>query len=303
MMIRMRWYSLLMSLALPLLATMMTGCKRPKPTAGSSPLPTITTKMGRQMVLIPAGWFTMGSDKKDEPDERSHRVYVSAFYIDTHLVTQADYEKVMGTNPSRWRGDTNPVEQIRWFQAVEYCNARSRLEGLEPAYTPKTWECRFEANGYRLPTEAEWEYAARAGTSTAYCFGDAPSLLGDYAWFRDNAFQGTHPVGKKLPNAWGLFDMHGNVWQWCNDLYQEDYYAQSPEKDPRGPSKGGARVLRGGCWNSRADKCRSAYRNNENPGYTDACFARDISGAVGFRCVRRPAGDAATIAAAGSAGN
>ncbi len=185
------------------LVVSLAGCKKAQRAASPPALPTTMTSTGQEMVLVPAEYFTMGDNRKDEPDERAHKVYVSAFYIDTRLVTQADYEKVMGANPAKWKGASHPVEQIRWTQAAEYCNARSKLEGLEPAYTPRTWECNFEAGGYRLPTECEWECAVRAGTTTAYCFGDDPSLLREYAWFRDNAVQGTQPVGKKRPMLGG----------------------------------------------------------------------------------------------------
>jgi formylglycine-generating enzyme required for sulfatase activity len=175
------------------------------------------------------------------------------------------------------------VEQVRWSDAVRYCNERSRRDGLEPAYDLKTWKCRFEANGYRLPTEAEWEYAARAGTTTVYSFGESDVELGRHAWFQANSGGKPHPVRQRKPNAWGLYDMHGNVWEWCNDFYKPDYYLESPAKDPKGPDSGDKKVVRGGCWNSTPDACRSAYRYNENPGYTDACFGYDI---YGFRCVR-----------------
>jgi len=144
--------------------------------------------------------------------------------------------------------------------------------------------CNFAASGYRLPTEAEWEYACRAGTTSAYGFGDDPRLLAEYAWFADNANKQTHPVGTKKPNAWGLFDMHGNVAEWCNDVYDAAYYGASPAKNPTGPERGERYVLRGGAWDSRAGSCRCAYRVGEAPGSQDACFARD---AIGFRCVRR----------------
>jgi len=240
-----------------------------------------------EMALIPGGWFEMGSAENREMDEPLHRVYVGPFYIDRHEVTQAEYERVTGENPSRWKNADNPAEQIRWANAATYCNARSRLEGLEPAYDPETWECNFEADGYRLPTEAEWEYAARAGAETEYFFGDDPAALKQHAWFKENCSRRPRPVGQREPNAWGLYDVYGNVWEWCNDFYQEDYYPESPEKDPRGPASGENRVVRGGCWNSRPDECRSAYRNYEDPGYTDVCFGKDIHGFVGFRCVRR----------------
>ena len=259
------------------------GCKRQTPANIPSDSPK-ESKMqsGPEMVLLPGGRFTMGDDK--EPDATPHEVVVSAFYIDKHLVTQAEYQKVTGKNPSRWKADDNPVEQVRWSDAVRYCNARSRLDGLEPCYDLQTWECNFGANGYRLPTEAEWEYACRAGADTAYCFGDGPSQLKDYAWFKDNSGSKPHPVGQKRPNLWGLYDMHGNVWQWCNDFYKVDYYQESPQESPKGPKTGETKVVRGGAWKFSADSCRSGYRYNEDPGYVDACFGYDI---YGFRCVKK----------------
>lgn len=242
----------------------------------------IKTKSGVEMILVPSGWFIMG-DKQGDVDEVPHKVYIDSFYMDKHLVTQEEYEKVMGENPSRWKGRKNPVEQCRWSDAVKYCNARSRLEGLQPCYNLETWECNFDANGYRLPTEAEWEYACRAGTKTSYSFGDNKKKLKNYAWFKGNSGGRPRPVGQKLPNPRGLYDMYGNVWEWCNDFYKVDYYQESEKKNPKGPKTGDTKVLRGGSWNSTADKCRSSYRYNENPGYTDICFGYDI---YGFRCVR-----------------
>jgi len=273
--------------ALALAPALVGGCGGGEPGATAAAPPTITTKSGAAMVLVPGGWFTMGSGDPDQTDEPPHRVYISPFFLDTCEVTQEAYTQAMGSNPSKWEGQRHPVEQIRWAQAAAYCNARSRLEDLTPAYDPKTWQCDFDTDGYRLPTEAEWEYAARAATTTRYFYGDDPARLGQYAWFRKNETRGPRPVGRKQPNPWGLYDMYGNVWEWCNDFYDEDYYRQSPEKDPRGPPAGKTRVLRGGCWNSRPDLCRSSYRNDEDPGYTDTCFGKDIHGFVGFRCVKR----------------
>ena len=248
----------------------------------------ITTESGVQMVLVPGGTFTMG-DENGEVDEPPHEVTVSPFYIDRFEVTQQEYERVMESNPSKVKSKRNPVEQVRWSDAVRYCNARSRLEGLDPAYDLKTWKCRFDANGYRLPTEAEWEYAARAGTETAYCFGNSDDKLKQHAWFKANAGGKPRPVKQRKPNAWGLYDMLGNVWEWCDDFYKVDYYLESAKKDPKGPESGEKKVLRGGCWSSNPDACRSAYRYNENPAYTDACFGYDI---YGFRCVRNYEGGA-----------
>jgi formylglycine-generating enzyme required for sulfatase activity len=248
------------------------------------PAPQSLTGTNSDLALIPAGQFKMGDPA--ETDAPIHEVAVSSFYIDKHLVTQEHYQKVMNDNPSRWKGDKNPVEQIRWSDAVKFCNKRSELEGLLPCYNLTNWQCNFEANGYRLPTEAEREYACRAGTATAYFFGDNPAQLADYAWFDKNAGGRPRPVGQKQPNPWGLYDMCGNVWEWCNDLYQVDYYPKSPRQDPTGPKEGETRVVRGGAWRFSAESCRSGYRYNENPGYADVCFGYDI---YGFRCVRKAA--------------
>ncbi len=242
----------------------------------------IKTESGVEIILVPGGWFTIG-DKQGGMDEKPHRVYVDSFYIDKYPVTQEEYEKVMGENPSKRKGRKNPVEQVRWSDAVRYCNARSRSEGLQPCYDLETWECNFDANGYRLPTEAEWEYACRAGTKTRYSFGDDPRKLKHYGWFKKNSSGRPHSVGQKFPNPWGLCDMHGNIWEWCDDFYKADYYQESPEKNPKGPKTGDTKVLRGGCWDTSPNSCRSSFRYHENPAYTDICFGYDI---YGFRCVR-----------------
>jgi formylglycine-generating enzyme required for sulfatase activity len=233
------------------------------------------------MVLIAGGPFTMGD--KDEPDAPPHEVGVSSFLMDKHLVTQEQYEKLMKDNPSRWKNPKHPVEGVRWSDCVKFCNERSRAEGLTPCYDLTTWRCNFEANGYRLPTEAEWEYACRAGSSTAYFFGNSVAGLADYAWFDKNSGGHPQPVGQKKPNPWGLYDICGNVWEWCNDFYKVDYYPESPKENPRGPDKGDTKVVRGGAWKFSDTNCRSGYRYNENPGYVDVCFGYDI---YGFRCVR-----------------
>ncbi len=258
----------------------------PGPDAGPNKT---TNESGIELVRLPGGRFTMGD--KDEPDAPPHEVTVGPFCMDKYLVTQEQYEQVMGENPSRWKGSRNPVEQVRWSDAVRFCNARSHREGLEPCYDLETWQCNFDANGYRLPTEAEWEYACRAGTDTAYFFGDDASKLVDYAWFEKNSGGHPQPVGRKRPNPWGLHDMCGNVWQWCNDFYEVDYYQQAPPENPRGPADGETKVVRGGAWRFSAESCRCGYRYNENPGYVDVCFGYDI---YGFRCVRALRGTGAT---------
>ena len=266
---------------------LLAGCGAPSGEQSRTGAPPIVrTASGVTMVSLPAGWFEMGSAGDGEVDQKPHRVFVSAFSIDENLVTQESYKALMGENPSHWPGPKNPVEQIRWAEAAAYCNARSRAEGLAPAYDLATGACNFESGGYRLPTEAEFEYALRAGSTTAYFFGDSPNDLARHAWFKGNSPRGTHPVGQKPPNRWGLRDMIGNVWQWCNDYYEEGYYDVSPERDPRGPATGENRVVRGGSWNSKPGDCRSAYRYYEMPAFTDICFAKDIHGQIGFRCAR-----------------
>jgi formylglycine-generating enzyme required for sulfatase activity len=219
-----------------------------------------------------------------EVDSPPHEVAVSGFYIDRYLVTQEQYEKLMGSNPSRWKGARNPVEQIRWSDAVRFCNARSQAEGLQPCYDLTTWKCSFDADGYRLPTEAEWEFACRAGTKGGWFFGTDEMTAGEYAWFDKNSDGHPHPVGEKRANPLGLYDMCGNLWQWCNDFYGVDYYRTGPRENPRGPDQGKTRVLRGGAWRFSAKNLRCGYRYNENPGYNDVCFGYDI---YGFRCVRK----------------
>jgi formylglycine-generating enzyme required for sulfatase activity len=245
-------------------------------------LPVVTPASGGELVLVPAGEFLMG-DGQGRADETPHQVTLRSFYIDRYPVTQELYERVMGVNPSKRKGKTNPVERTQWTDAVRFCNKCSEAEGLKPCYDLKSWECDFSADGYRLPTEAEWEYACRAGTTTKYSCGDSDSDLAQYAWFKPHSGGMTRPVGQKKPNRWGLHDMHGNVWEWCNDYYGESYYAESPTDNPQGPATGQMRVLRGGAWDGTPDKCRSAYRYKEFPVYSDACFGAD---SYGFRRVR-----------------
>ena len=249
---------------------------------GAGKLDILRPPAGGELVLIPAGEFTMG-DSAGRADEKPHAVSINALYVDRYAVTQEFYEKVMAANPSKRKGPRNPVERIRWTEAAMFCNKCSELEGLTTCYDPKTWECNFAAGGYRLPTEAEWEYACRAGSTGRYCYGDGPGTLPQYAWFDPQSGGKTRPVGQKAPNRWGLYDMHGNVWQWCNDFYGEKYYSESPKENPKGPQVGGTRVLRGGAWDSNAEKCRAAYRFKETPVFPDACFGAD---SYGFRRVR-----------------
>lgn len=211
----------------------------------------IANGIGMRLVLIPVGEFMMGSPQSGgsvPPWERpQHKVQISKpFYLGACEVTQVEYEKVMGRNPSYFKGPGNPVEQASWSDAVAFCKRLSAEEG-------KT---------YRLPTEAEWEYACRAGTTTRYSFGDDMASLEQYGWYRSNK---TYPVGMRRPNAWGLYDMHGNVGEWCVDRWDENFYAISPADDPRGPETGSLRVIRGGSWKDEVGGCRAASRSGFVP--------------------------------------
>jgi sulfatase modifying factor 1 len=235
----------------------------------------ITNTIGMHLQLIPAGTFLMGSPVTEEgryDDETQHKVTISkTFYMQTTEVTQGQWKSVMGTEP--WKGEDYVKEgpnyaatYVSWNDAVAYCEKLSEKESVT----------------YRLPTEAEWEYACRAGTKTAWSFGDDENKLGDYAWHDKNAFnideKYAHQVELKNPNAFGLYDMHGNVYEWCHDYFGEDYYKQSSEKDPTGPTSGSSRVLRGGSWHHGTRSTRSAFRDRN-----DAVFR---SYRRGFRLVR-----------------
>ena len=231
----------------------------PAPDPPSEPAVTLsedhTNAIGMQFKLIPAGEFMMGSPADDpykgNDEIPRHQVQITKpYYLGVYEVTQEQYEKVMGKNPSAFKGPLHPVENVSWEDATEFCRKLSEMDGK---------------NDYRLPTEAEWEYACRAGTSTRYSCGDELDLA--CAWFRDNSDRQTHPVGEKRPNGWGLYDMHGNVWEWCSDWYGSGYYGGSPSADSEGPSTGSFRVSRGGSWDFSGRSCRSAFRYWFRPGF------------------------------------
>ena len=216
----------------------------------------ITNSIGMKLVLIPAGTFTMGSPVGEvgrQEIEKPHEVTISkSYYLGTYEVTQGEYEKVMGSNPSIFKGSKNPVDSVYWEEAVSFCKKLSEM--------PKE---KAAGREYRLPTEAEWEYACRAGSTTSYSFGETAESLGEYAWYDQNARGTTHPVGLKKPNRWGLYDMHGNIWEWCQDCYVP--YSSDAATDPQGPNGGSARVIRGGSWFNDAAYCRSALRYSDGP--------------------------------------
>ena len=210
----------------------------------------ITNSIGMVLVPIPAGKFMMSYP----PSGSQHPVTITRpFHIGAFEVTQEQYQKVMGKNPSHFKGPNNPVEKVTWDEAVEFCRRLSKLP-----------EEKAAGHVYRLPTEAEWEYACRAGTTTKFSFGDDEGQLDQYAWYRDSkGTKGTHPVGEKKPNPWGLYDMHGNVGEWCQDRFGE--YPRGPVTDPTGPTTGSGRVLRGGGWFYHAWYCLSGRRGRYNP--------------------------------------
>ena len=254
------------------------------PSAAQSP-EEIVSASGVPMVLIPGGTFRMGSANGNPDEQPVHEVTVSALLMDRFEVTQDQFAALELSNPAHFKDPKRPVEQVRWSDAALFCNERSRKEGLTPCYDEISFACDFAADGYRLPTEAEWEYAARAGAPAGDDSGADAKSLKKHACFRDNSNGKTALVGRKRPNPWGLYDLYGNVLEWCHDVYGPNYYSESPANDPRGPAQGEKRVLRGGAWDTSAEGCRSTVRYAEMPGITDACFARD---SFGFRCVRRP---------------
>ncbi len=193
----------------------------------------ITNSIGMKFVLIPPGEFMMGSPAGDnEADEQpQHKVKITKpFYLQTTEVTQAQWKAIVGGDMSYFKGDNRPVDSVKLEEVQEFLKKLSEKDGVK----------------YRLCTEAEWEYACRAGSSTKFCFGDDEETLAEYAWYAKSCKGQTHPAGTTKPNKWGLYDMHGNVTEMCRDWYGENYYANSPEKDPTGPADGKSRVLRGG---------------------------------------------------------
>lgn len=235
--------------------TQLGGYPRPRsPESASAPAALEPT-----MLEIPAGEFDMGSNRGDDNEKPVHRVKVPRFLISATPVTQAQYEAVTGHNPSFFKGEKLPVDNVSWNEAMHFCKKLSEQTG----------------KSFTLPTEAQWEYASRAKSTAEYCFGNEDVHLGEYAWYGENSEGVTHPVGMKSPNDFGLYDMHGNVWEWCLDRYT-DYSSESVTN----PAIGSLRVLRGGSWSDPARHCRSACRCCNHPG-----FRADF---YGFRVVLVP---------------
>ncbi|MBN1593296.1 MAG: formylglycine-generating enzyme family protein [Candidatus Coatesbacteria bacterium] len=251
------------------------------------------------MVSIPAGSFSMGSPDYEEgrwdQEGPQRTVNISAFLMSETEITEKQWEDVVGWNHCyHKRGDNYPVEYVTWYDCLSFCNKLSEADGYTNCYTMTgivytgshitsadvTWD--QDANGYRLPTEAEWEYACRAGTTTRFYTGDSDGDLGGAGWYMDNSGSQKHEVRQKAANAWGLYDMHGNVYEWCWDWYSFGYYGDrpDPDSDPTGPDSGTHRISRGGSWDYIARYCRSACRVNLAP---DSLYY----GVLGFRVVRQ----------------
>jgi formylglycine-generating enzyme required for sulfatase activity len=257
----------------PVLAPPLPAAKASEPVSkpAETPVPqpptgkTFKNSIGMEFVLIPAGTFQMGSKDANAYDDQKlvHQVTISKpFYLGKYEVTQAQWQAVMVDKPSNFKGETLPVANVSWGQVQEFI---------------RKLNAREQGTKYRLPTEAEWEYAARAGTTTAYSFGDDERQLAEYAWYSANAGNMAHAVGQKKPNPWGLYDMHGNVWEWVQDWYGP--YTAGNAVDPAGPPSGSHRVGRGGSWYCGARHCRSADRRH--------CYAPGARYAYsGFRLLR-----------------
>jgi formylglycine-generating enzyme required for sulfatase activity len=231
------------------------------------------------MVFVEGGTFQMGSTNGAGDERPVHAVTVKSFYMGKYEVTQKEWVAIMGSNPSSFKGDNLPVERVSWNEAVEYCNKLSLKEGLTPAYrgSVDSLVCNFNASGYRLPTEAEWEYAAKGGNKDyiSYEYSGGKGVDG-VAWYSGNSGNKTHPVGTKQPNSLGLYDMSGNVWEWCWDW--KGNYSSGSQTNPVGASSGAYRVSRGGSWYNGAAGVRSALRFDYTPS--------GRNNALGFRLVR-----------------
>lgn len=266
-------------------------------------LTTVITRQGMKLRRIPSGRFYMGSHDSDEflrnNEHPQHRVLITKnLFVGVYPVTQKEFLEIMEYNPSAASDkEFCPVDGATWYSAIEFCNKLSEAESLQPFYGLDKVKRRanggiesadvtqLNGDGFRLLSEAEWEYVCRAGSITPWSFGDQVMDVNEHAWFFDNSTSETHPVGEKKPNAWGIFDMHGNVMEWCCDWYGEFYYqtCQDEIENPQGPNDGTSKVLRGGAWQFGAEATRSAYRNSSSPD--------TVSTVIGFRICRNAPDD------------
>jgi formylglycine-generating enzyme required for sulfatase activity len=241
-------------------------------TTVTPPLEIVTLRTGTgfsdpfegQMVFVQGGSFMMGSNEGSDVEKPVHKVTLSDFYIGKFQVTQAQWKAIMGDNPSAFIGDDHLVEKVSWNDVQEFIKKLNEKTGQK----------------YRLPTEAEWEYAALGGQKSRGFKYAGSDNLNEVAWYDENSGSKTHPVGQKKPNELGLYDMSGNVYEWCADWYGSDYYKNSPKNNPTGPVNGSSRVMRGGSWYSRADRCRVSSRGSCTPDFR--CYF------IGFRLLRTP---------------
>jgi formylglycine-generating enzyme required for sulfatase activity len=274
--------STLIALVTAFLAEAVAGCQpgtallTREHAAPREPTKTLTLDLGdnvtMRLTLISAGTFTMGSSRTEKGFVRGEGpqrevTLTKPFYMATYEVTQAQYGAVVGKNPSVIKRADNPVENVSKEDALVFCSTATQKTGMK----------------VRLPTEAEWEYACKAGSQTRFGFGADEDSLGEYAWYQENSGGKPHPVGQTKPNDWGLYDMHGNIFEWCSDWYALDYYQADQNVDPQGPEEGfrfRQSVLRGGSYCDNAQQCRSAWRGTLAPSLRD--------GNIGFRVVVDP---------------
>ncbi len=246
---------------------------------------TVVTELHRagiRMVPIPGGTFRMGDVNATgvvRDMYRPRKVTVSSFEMSATEITQRQFRMFRRYKMNAYAAnDSMPIILMNWMDAAEFCNDMSMRFGLSKCYEEYFWTCDFSKNGFRLPTEAEWEYACRAGTSSEFYTGNSEMDLSRAGWYRGNSLEKLHPVGLKQPNAFGLYDMTGNVFEWCNDWFGI-YAGPDSVKDPSGPKNGSNRVLRGGSWYNNSFACRSSYRVFGDP--------ENRRLYVGFRVVRR----------------
>jgi serine/threonine protein kinase len=255
--------------------TSRTGYKSSQTVTSKQPSQASVNKIGNdkmkqpalvELVYVAGGTFTMGDTFGDGDDDEkpAHQVTVSSFYIGKYEVTQFQWQNIMGSNPSHLKGDNRPVEQVSWYDCVEFCNKLSQKEGLTPCYkiNGAITTCDWSANGYRLPTEAEWEYTAKGGSNNTDYKYSGSNDISNVAWYYQNSSGQSHTVGQKRSNDLGIYDMSGNIFEWCWDWYNGSYYSNNPSGNPRGPQSGDyRRVLRGGAWGYYTDKfCRVSHR-------------------------------------------